>query len=67
MARMGHDNERTALIYQHESSAADRQIAKGLDALLRASRTDTDDCETPDGLMARQWPNRHETLRTGQA
>jgi integrase len=38
MARMGHDNERAALIYQHKSSAADRQIADGLDTLLRAAR-----------------------------
>lgn len=35
MARMGHDNERAALIYQHKSAIADRQIADGLDALLR--------------------------------
>ncbi len=49
MARMGHDNERAALIYQHKSSTADRQIADGLDALLRASRdrrTDDDDGTT---------------------
>ena len=38
MARMGHDNERAALIYQHKSSIADRQIADGLDPKLRASR-----------------------------
>ena len=38
MARMGHDNERAALIYQHKSATADRKIADGLDALLRASR-----------------------------
>jgi integrase len=38
MARMGHDNERAALIYQHKSSTADRQIAEGLDALLRAAQ-----------------------------
>jgi hypothetical protein len=38
MARMGHDNERAALIYQHKSATADRQIADGLDALLRASQ-----------------------------
>ena len=42
MARMGHDNERAALIYQHKSRAADRQIADGLDALLRAARQDPD-------------------------
>jgi integrase len=39
MARMGHDNERAALIYQHKSSPADRQIADGLDALLVQAET----------------------------
>jgi integrase len=43
MARMGHDNERAALIYQHKSATADRQIADGLDALLRASQTESQD------------------------
>jgi len=51
MTRMGHDNERAALIYQHRSSAADRQIADGLDALLRAERAKNDGED--DGLMAR--------------
>ena len=36
--RIGHDNERAALIYQHKSSAADRRIAGSLDALPRAER-----------------------------
>jgi hypothetical protein len=48
MARMGHDNERAALIYQHKSSTADRQIADGLDTLLRASRDQRDDTRPPD-------------------
>lgn len=52
MARMGHDNERAALIYQHKSSTADRQIADGLDALLRASRDRRPDGE---GQLA-PWP-----------
>ena len=43
MVRMGHDNERAALIYQHKSSTADRQIADGLDTLLRASMGQRDD------------------------
>lgn len=42
MARMGYDNERTALIYQHKSSTTDRQIADGLVALLSASRDQHD-------------------------
>jgi len=48
MARMGHDNERAALTYQHKSSSADRQIADDLDPLLRASRG--------RGIGRRSWP-----------
>lgn len=43
MARMGHDNERAALIYQHSSNRADRLVAEGLDALLRMTRETADD------------------------
>jgi integrase len=42
MARMGHDNERAALIYQHASNQADRKIAEGLDALLSAAQDEDD-------------------------
>lgn len=53
MARMGHDSERAALIYQHKSSGADRQIADGLDALLRASRNPPgDDDDRLTGTVA---------------
>jgi integrase len=38
MARMGHDNERAALIYQHASNKADRKVAEGLDALVKEAR-----------------------------
>ncbi|XVQ10718.1 hypothetical protein ACQP1W_50870 [Spirillospora sp. CA-255316] len=38
MARMGHDNERAALRYQHRSAKGDRAIADGLDALVQAGR-----------------------------
>jgi integrase len=43
MARMGHDNERAALRYQHMSAKADRVIADGLDALVQAEQADDDD------------------------
>ena len=43
MARMGHDNERAALLYQHRSNTADRTIADGLDALVRAQQEQDDD------------------------
>nr|BFE32400.1 hypothetical protein GCM10010200_046510 [Actinomadura rugatobispora] len=38
MARMGHDNERAALRYQHKSAKGDRIIADGLDELVRAEQ-----------------------------
>ncbi|MEV5709927.1 site-specific integrase [Actinoallomurus sp. NPDC052274] len=50
MARMGHDNERAALIYQHASNQADRKIADGLDALVKAARpVDQADDDQDDG------------------
>lgn len=36
MARMGHDNPRAALIYQHATSQADRAIAEALNSLLKS-------------------------------
>lgn len=51
MARMGHDNERAALIYQHKSSAADRRVADRLDALLRIEQPhDHGQDDDDDGL-----------------
>ncbi|MFI0350375.1 tyrosine-type recombinase/integrase [Actinomadura sp. 9N407] len=38
MTRMGHDNERAALRYQHRSAKGDRAIADGFDALVQAER-----------------------------
>jgi hypothetical protein len=43
MRRMGHDNERAALIYQHATNKADQAIAQGLDALLKAQRDNRED------------------------
>jgi len=34
MARMGHDNPRAAMIYQHTTDEADRAIADGLDVAM---------------------------------
>jgi hypothetical protein len=36
MARMGHDNERAALIYQHKSSSADCKITDSIEPALSA-------------------------------
>jgi len=41
MARMGHDNPRAALIYQHASAEADQAIAKGVDAVVERERNGT--------------------------
>lgn len=37
-ARMGHDSDRAALIYQHATRDADRRIAEALDARIKAER-----------------------------
>jgi len=38
MARMGHDSPRAALIYQHTTSEADRELAAGLHGLIARER-----------------------------
>ncbi|MQA96021.1 MAG: tyrosine-type recombinase/integrase [Streptosporangiales bacterium] len=47
MARMGHDSERAAMIYQHRSRDADRRITNALDEHVRRERKrrDEDDDE----------------------
>ena len=42
MARMGHDSERAALIYQHEARGADKRITDAIDYHVQAER-DQDD------------------------
>jgi hypothetical protein len=55
MARMGHDNERAALRYQHRSSNADRTNAGGLDALVDAEQDQDEGSKgRPDCWC--QWP-----------
>ena len=38
MARMGHDSERAALIYQHQARGANTAITKAIDAHADAER-----------------------------
>ena len=38
MARMGHDSERAALIYQHQARGADKIITDHIDAHIEAER-----------------------------
>jgi len=42
MARMGHDSERAALIYQHEARGADAAITNAIDAHVDAERSRDD-------------------------
>jgi hypothetical protein len=59
MARMGHDSERAAMIYQHEARGADHAITDAIDRHVQAERVDDkgDDSSAgalaPGGLMAR--------------
>ena len=43
MARMGHDSERAALIYQHEARGADQRITDAIDSHVQAERGKDDD------------------------
>ena len=38
MARMGHDSERAAIIYQHEARGADPAIADAIDAHVESEQ-----------------------------
>jgi integrase len=56
MARMGHDSERAAMIYQHEARGADQLITSAIDAHVQSEQHK--DSEGPGevptrGLMAR--------------
>ena len=39
MARMGHDSERAAMIYQHEAQGADKAITNAIDTHVHGGRT----------------------------
>jgi integrase len=51
MARMGHDSERAAIIYQHQARGADTAITRAIDAHADAElRRDDGDGGAADGL-----------------
>jgi hypothetical protein len=56
MAQMGHDNERTALIYQHASNKSDRKIADSLDASVGAAQPADDKGDDEDGAAGKLMP-----------
>ena len=43
MARMGHDSERAAMIYQHHARGADQAITSAIDAHVQAERAEDDE------------------------
>lgn len=47
MARMGHDSERAALIYQHQARGADRRITDAIDLHVQAERGESNDEDRP--------------------
>jgi integrase len=51
MARMGHDSERAALIYQHEARGADKVITDTIDAHVEAEQGGRDDDDGPSGVL----------------
>lgn len=50
MARVGHDSERAAMIYQHEAQGADKAITEAIDTHVQAEQTRRSDDE--DGPAA---------------
>ena len=54
MARMGHDSERAAMIYQHEARGADKPITNAIDTHVQAEQARRDDDE--DGSDRRPGP-----------
>jgi integrase len=49
MARMGHDSERAAMIYQHEARGADKAITDAIDAHVDDERGQDDEGDGPAG------------------
>lgn len=51
LARMGHDSERAAPVYQHEARGADKMITDTLDAHVQAKRGGQDDDDGPAAAL----------------
>jgi integrase len=50
MARMGHDSERAAMIYQHQARGADQTITSAIDTHI-VTEHDKDDDDGPAGAL----------------
>ena len=53
MARMGHDSERAALIYQCQARGADKIIADSIDAHVEAEQRQGNDDDGPATALGR--------------
>lgn len=51
MARMGHDSERAAMIYQHVARGADKAITDAIDTHVQAEKRSNDDEDGAAGLL----------------
>ncbi len=54
MARMGHDSERAAMIYQHEARGTDQTITSAIDDHIAAERDQDEDDDGQAGALVRQ-------------
>jgi integrase len=52
MARMGHDSERAALIYQHQARGADQAITDAIDRHVQAEQRGSEDDDGTAGVLA---------------
>jgi integrase len=52
MARMGHDSERAAMIYQHEARGADQAITSAIDSHVQAEQRGDEDDDGQAGTLA---------------
>jgi integrase len=52
MARMGHDSERAAMIYQHEARGADQAITSAIDSHVQAEQRGDEDDDGQAGVLA---------------
>jgi integrase len=52
MARMGHDSERAAMIYQHEARGADKAITAAIDRHVQTERDNNDEDDGTPGELA---------------
>jgi hypothetical protein len=68
MARMGHDSERAAMIYQHEARGADKAITDAIDKHVDDERAQDDEGDDgPAGVpVPASWPANGPAAPTGR-